>query len=145
LNSTNIGFRAFGKAIGTFYYGKDEIINRSILDDGTSTVEAQYNNYNVIPRPEKYCTIVGAGVTSSGLRQSQHRGCSYRGLYSTQADLVLHRQGVETVLQNILGKETASAIFWGFDLDAVRAADAPRVSGPTPFGLDFLSSTLTCN
>jgi formiminoglutamase len=47
----------------------------------------------------------------------------------------LHRQGVEEVFRSILEREAVSAIFWGFDVDAIRAADAPGVSAPAPFGL----------
>ncbi len=43
--------------------------------------------------------------------------------------------GVEASFKAILEQQTASAIFWGFDLDAVRAADAPGVSAPNPLGL----------
>jgi formiminoglutamase len=35
----------------------------------------------------------------------------------------------------ILAIEKAAAIFWGFDIDAVRASDAPGVSAPAPVGL----------
>ena len=42
---------------------------------------------------------------------------------------------VETLFKNILARVSAGAIFWGFDMDAVRAADAPGVSAPNPTGL----------
>jgi formiminoglutamase len=47
----------------------------------------------------------------------------------------LHRQGVESIFRAILQREIASTIFWGFDLDAVQASDAPGVSAPAPIGL----------
>ncbi len=46
----------------------------------------------------------------------------------------LQRQGIEATFQAILQKTAARAIFWGFDLDAVNAADAPGVSAPNPLG-----------
>jgi formiminoglutamase len=47
----------------------------------------------------------------------------------------LRREGIAAVFQAILAKEQAGAIFWGFDVDAVSAADAPGVSAPNPTGL----------
>jgi formiminoglutamase len=35
----------------------------------------------------------------------------------------------------VLKLRTAEPLFWGFDLDAVRASDAPGVSSPSPIGL----------
>ena len=46
----------------------------------------------------------------------------------------LRRTGVEATFQNILAKEQAGNIFWGFDVDAVNVADAPGVSAPNPLG-----------
>jgi formiminoglutamase len=46
----------------------------------------------------------------------------------------LQRQGIEPTFQAILQETAAGAIFWGFDLDAVSAADAPGVSAPNPLG-----------
>ncbi|RMG83182.1 MAG: arginase [Chloroflexi bacterium] len=53
-------------------------------------------------------------------------------LYSLQR---LRAIGIETVFRLILREQRASAIFWGFDMDAVRASDAPGVSAPNPIGL----------
>lgn len=47
----------------------------------------------------------------------------------------LRREGMDAVFKTILAKEKAGAIFWGFDVDAVNAADAPGVSAPNPTGL----------
>lgn len=47
----------------------------------------------------------------------------------------LRRQGVKTVIQKILDENSADAIFWGFDLDAVQTTDAPGVSATYPVGL----------
>lgn len=47
----------------------------------------------------------------------------------------VRRKGVRPLLGEILQKETADAIFWGFDMDVVRASDAPGVSAGYPTGL----------
>jgi formiminoglutamase len=47
----------------------------------------------------------------------------------------LRQVGVIPAIQQILIESTAEAIFWGFDMDAVCAADAPGVSAPNPIGL----------
>jgi formiminoglutamase len=47
----------------------------------------------------------------------------------------IQERGVDEVLRGPLSAVQVKAIFWGFDLDAVRAADAPGVSAPSPIGL----------
>jgi formiminoglutamase len=47
----------------------------------------------------------------------------------------LRQVGVIPAIQQILIESTAEAIFWGLDMDAVCAADAPGVSAPNPIGL----------
>jgi formiminoglutamase len=42
---------------------------------------------------------------------------------------------VAATLEQILAERTCPAIFWGIDLDVVRAADSPGVSAPNPTGL----------
>lgn len=46
----------------------------------------------------------------------------------------LREKGLVDVFRSAL-RTDADAVFWGFDLDAVRAADAPGVSAPSPIGL----------
>jgi formiminoglutamase len=46
----------------------------------------------------------------------------------------LREKGVEKTLLKLL-EEKADALFWGMDMDAVRSADAPGVSAPSPVGL----------
>jgi formiminoglutamase len=46
----------------------------------------------------------------------------------------LREGGLMQAFRNAL-RTDAAAIFWGFDLDAVCAADAPGVSAPSPLGL----------
>lgn len=43
--------------------------------------------------------------------------------------------GIELFFQNVLKNNVYEAIFWGFDLDVVRDADAPGVSARYPTGL----------
>ena len=43
--------------------------------------------------------------------------------------------GISDTFTRILGETDARAIFWGLDMDVVRASDAPGVSAPNPTGL----------
>lgn len=47
----------------------------------------------------------------------------------------LRQAGLIPAIRQILNASTAGAIFWGLDMDAVRASDAPGVSAPNPIGL----------
>lgn len=48
----------------------------------------------------------------------------------------VRRQGIETVLETLLARHSdTDAMFWGLDMDVVRASDAPGVSAPNPTGL----------
>jgi len=47
----------------------------------------------------------------------------------------LRTRGFLSVFREILARNRTEAIFWGFDLDAVRASDAPGVSAPNPTGM----------
>ncbi len=47
----------------------------------------------------------------------------------------LRQAGITATIRRRLSASNASSIFWGFDLDSVRAADAPGVSAPNPTGL----------
>lgn len=47
----------------------------------------------------------------------------------------LQDAGITAYFENILCRSTNKAIFWGIDLDVVRAADAPGVSAPNPVGM----------
>lgn len=47
----------------------------------------------------------------------------------------LRAGGVTAVFERILSETAAESIFWGLDMDVVRAADAPGVSAPNPTGL----------
>jgi formiminoglutamase len=43
--------------------------------------------------------------------------------------------GIASILQAVLDNSEEQVIFWGLDIDVVRAADAPGVSAPNPTGL----------
>lgn len=48
----------------------------------------------------------------------------------------LREKGAARVLRRALREaHSAAAVFWGFDLDVVQAADAPGVSAPNPLGM----------
>ncbi|HZP12785.1 MAG TPA: formimidoylglutamase [Nevskiaceae bacterium] len=48
----------------------------------------------------------------------------------------LRRRGVERTFRRFLREgERAKAVFWGLDVDVVRASDAPGVSAPNPLGM----------
>jgi formiminoglutamase len=48
----------------------------------------------------------------------------------------LQSAGIDAFFGHILQKVNVDAIFWGLDMDVVRAADAPGVSAPNPAGMD---------
>lgn len=47
----------------------------------------------------------------------------------------LRAAGIAATLEAILAQHSERAIFWGLDLDVVRAADAPGVSAPNALGM----------
>lgn len=47
----------------------------------------------------------------------------------------LRKNGIIKSLQEIVSRSSAAGIFFGFDLDVVRAVEAPGVSDPGPMGL----------
>lgn len=57
-----------------------------------------------------------------------------KGAHLYSLDL-LREIGVTTPVRRALADSRAQAIFWGFDMDVVRAADAPGVSAPGPVGI----------
>jgi formiminoglutamase len=44
-------------------------------------------------------------------------------------------RGIPATARGVLAASNAGAIFWGFDLDVVNAAEAPGVSAPNPLGM----------
>jgi formiminoglutamase len=47
----------------------------------------------------------------------------------------VHEVGIRSLLLTVLRSHTNPAIFWGIDMDVVRAADAPGVSAPNATGI----------
>jgi formiminoglutamase len=47
----------------------------------------------------------------------------------------VRQTGIKPLFEKILDTSTTEAIFWGFDIDVVRANDAPGVSASYPVGL----------
>jgi len=47
----------------------------------------------------------------------------------------IQERGIDEVFRGPLSATQVKAVFWGFDLDSVRASDAPGVSAPSPVGL----------
>lgn len=47
----------------------------------------------------------------------------------------LRAQGIPAAFERILAHHTSAPVFWGLDMDSVRAADAPGVSAPNAPGL----------
>lgn len=83
-------------------------------------------------RPQLLCQIgyqpqVNSPVHEQYLRDRGTNMCSLRGLREMGIDLTFKR-----MLRN---KNKFDAIFWAFDLDSVRGADAPGVSSPNCDGL----------
>jgi len=81
-------------------------------------------------RPERFYEMAYQPFANSAtyVRYLRERGVHAHSL----ADL--REQGLVKTFRSVL-ETPAAAIFWGFDLDAVRASDAPGVSAPTPVGL----------
>jgi formiminoglutamase len=46
----------------------------------------------------------------------------------------LRNAGIKDTIEDIVNESKAEGIFWGFDLDVVRAVEAPGVSDPSPMG-----------
>ena len=81
--------------------------------------------------PELFHEIATQPLSNSSryLEYVGAKGVSVRTLAEIQ------ERGVEDVLRGPLSATQVKAIFWGFDLDSVRASDAPGVSAPSPIGL----------
>lgn len=47
----------------------------------------------------------------------------------------VREQGIDGIIDSFLSEHPQTPIFWGLDMDVVRASDAPGVSAPNPVGL----------
>jgi formiminoglutamase len=97
---------------------------RQLLDGGFLRpdyfYEVGYQTHQNSPIYYEY--IKNLGVNRISLEQVRSR---------EEADLELREQ----IRQKFIGQSTSLITFFGFDMDAVRSADAPGVSRPSPLGL----------
>ncbi len=81
--------------------------------------------------PEYYC-VLGAQPFANSAAYTQfltERGAQLISLRSARA------RGIPATARGVLAASAADAIFWGFDMDVVNAAEAPGVSAPNPLGM----------
>lgn len=90
---------------------------RQLLDGGHVAPErlVQLGGQPFANAPAYARYLGGLGVATVGLREARARG-------------------LPATLDAILARD-ADAVFWGIDMDVVRAADAPGVSAPNPLGM----------
>ncbi len=97
---------------------------RQLLDEGHLRpgyfYEAGYQSHLASPVYYEYIRERGVNRISLELLRSR-----------TEADLELK----ESIKQKFIGHSSSLNTFFGFDLDAVRMADAPGTSAPSPLGL----------
>lgn len=97
---------------------------RQLLDGGHLRpdyfYEVGYQTHHASPVYYEY--IKDLGVNRISLEQVRSR---------EEADMELKEQ----IRQKFIGQSSSLNTFFGFDLDAVRSADAPGVSAPSPLGL----------
>lgn len=97
---------------------------RQLLDEGHLRpdyfYEAGYQSH--LASPVYYEYIRGLGVNRISLELLRSRA---------EADLELK----ESIKQKFIGHSSSLNTFFGFDMDAVRMADAPGTSAPSPLGL----------
>lgn len=97
---------------------------RQLLDEGlldpTLFYEVGYQSH--FTSPVYYDYIRSLGVHRISLEQLRSR---------TEADLELKEQ----IRQKFIGHSSSLSTFFGFDIDALRSADAPGTSAPSPLGL----------
>src|SRR5437762_1473883 len=82
--------------------------------------EVGYQTHFCSPVYYNYIRDLGVNRISLELFRSRH-----------EADMELK----ESIKQNFIGHSSSMNTFFGFDLDAVRSADAPGTSAPSPLGL----------
>lgn len=97
---------------------------RQLLDEGlivpTSFYEVGYQSHFASPVYYEYIRNLGVNRISLELLRSR-----------TEADVELK----ESIREKFIGHSTSLNTFFGFDMDAVRSADAPGTSAPSPLGL----------
>ena len=97
---------------------------RQLLDGGYLRpdyfYEVGYQTHLCSPVHYEYIRSIGVNRISLELLRSR-----------TEADLELK----ESIRNNFIGHSSSMNTFFGFDMDAVRSADAPGTSAPSPLGL----------
>ncbi len=81
--------------------------------------------------PAKFYEIAGKGITNS---PAYHEYLESKGVNIFSLEMV-RKKGINSLMKGILDNNSKGAIFWGFDMDVVRANDAPGVSASYPVGL----------
>ncbi len=74
------------------------------------------------------------GYQSFAVAPAHLKYLDQKGAHAKSVD-DLRRDGVAETVAAILERSRAEKIFWGIDMDVVRAADAPGVSAPNPTGI----------
>lgn len=97
---------------------------RQLLEEGRLLpnyfYEVGYQTHFASPVYYEYIRTLGVNRISLELLRSR-----------AEADLELR----ESIKQKFIGHSSSLSTFFGFDLDAVRSADAPGTSAPSPLGL----------
>ncbi|MCL5995740.1 MAG: formimidoylglutamase [Chloroflexi bacterium] len=110
-------------------------------------IDAHFDVRADVPRNSgtPYRQLIEAGL----LNPAQFYEVGYQPYYNSPVyEQYLHEKGAHLIsmpelrvagiagtIGNILAQQRVPYVFWGFDLDVVRAADAPGVSAPNPMGL----------
>jgi formiminoglutamase len=81
--------------------------------------------------PQRYCVFGAQPFANSPVytRFLVERGAQIVTLHGARA------RGVAATVRGVLADHDTKAVFWGFDMDAVTAAEAPGVSAPNPLGM----------
>ena len=82
-------------------------------------------------KPENFLQIANKPYTNSDYYKKY---LDEKGVLIYTLDL-LRESGVRKLLNTILQTKNGYTVFWGFDMDSVRAGDAPGVSASYPAGL----------
>lgn len=83
--------------------------------------------------------IKGKNFWEIGIKSANSSPQHEKYLKSKKANILfiekLLESKIDKNISEILKKNKSEVIFWGFDMDSVKASDAPGVSAPSPFGL----------
>jgi len=84
-------------------------------------------------------TIKGKNFWELGIKNSSASTVHKKYLEDKKANIIFAEDiavpnQVKTIITKVLKENSRKNIFWGFDMDSVKASDAPGVSAPSPFG-----------